>query len=188
MKMKKYLMLLCAAVAVASLVTSCGSSRRATAISEGEREVNLIFNGPQYRTDKEYFRDSGIGVSKDIANAKKIAVQNVRQAIAAMVQSAVEVVVDNYAATQSADASDVIDGTDLEELGRTVVNTQLSGLEIVEEKAFSQADGTFRYHVCMQLSKDNISRAMSRAIDEDAHTRLRKDKEAFRAYFDENIR
>lgn len=186
--MKKYLLLMCAAAALTSLMTSCGASRRLSSISEGEREVNLIFNGPEYRTDKDYFRDNGIGVSKDIANAKKIAVQNARQAIAAMVQSAIQVAVDNYAATQNADASDVIDGNDLEELGRTVVNTQLSGLEIVEEKAFSQADGTFRYHVCMQLSKESISRAMSRALDEDAHTRLRTDKEAFRSYFDEHIR
>ena len=69
-----------------------------------------------------------------------------------------------------------------------MVETQLSGLEIMEEKAFRQNDGTFRYHVCMQLSKDNLSKAMSNAIDEDAKTKLRADKEAFKKYFDEKIR
>lgn len=167
---------------------SCGPSKRTTSVTKGEKEVNLIFNGPEYRSDKKYFRDNGFGVSKDLANAKKIATQNARQSIAAMVQSAVELLVDNYAASQSANGTDVIDGNDLQELGRTVVKTQLSGLEVVEEKAFRQSDGTFRYHVCMQLSKDSLSKAMSDAIDQDVKIKIRADKDKFRAYFDQKIR
>lgn len=178
--------MLIAALAV-SLV-SCGASRKLATITEGEQEVNLIFSSQEYRTDKKYFRDNGFGVSKDLANAKKIAVQNARQSIAAMVQAAVKVLVDNYAATQNADATSVIDGNDLQELGRTVVDTQLSGLEIMEEKAFKQPDGTYRYHVCMQLDKDSLSKAMAQAIDKDVNIKLRADKEKFRAYFDEKIR
>ena len=175
-------------VAMALTLVSCGASRRLATISEGEQELNLIFNGPEYRTDKKYFRDNGFGVSKDLANAKKIAMQNARQTIASMVQSAVEMLVDNYADSQSADGSDYYDANDLQELGRTVVKTQLSGLEVVEEKAFRQADGTIRYHVCMQLSKDNLCKAMNNAIDKDVKIKLRKDKDSFKAYFDEKIR
>lgn len=177
-----------ALAATALTIVSCGASRRLAQISEGEQEVNLVFSGPEYSTDKKYFRDNGFGVSNDMANAKKIAMQNARQAIASMVHSTVKMLVDNYAVTQSADGSEYYDGNDLEVLGRTVVETQLSGLEVMEEKAFRQNDGTFRYHVCMQLSKDNLSKAMSNAIDEDAKTKLRADKEAFKKYFDEKIR
>ncbi|MBO8482690.1 MAG: hypothetical protein IAB75_01005 [Bacteroidetes bacterium] len=177
-----------ALAATALTIVSCGASRRLAQISKGEQEVNLVFSGPEYSTDKKYFRDNGFGVSKDLANAKKIATQNARQSIAAMVQSAVELLVDNYAASQSANGTDVIDGNDLQELGRTVVKTQLSGLEVVEEKAFRQADGTFRYHVCMQLSKDSLSKAMSDAIDQDVKIKIRADKDKFRAYFDQKIR
>ena len=146
--MKRVVSFIIMAAMAVSLV-SCGSSRKAVAITEGEKEVDLIFSGKEYRTDKKYFRDNGFGVSKDLANAKKIALQ---------------------------------------ELGRTVVDTQLSGLEVVEEKAFRQPDGTYRYHVCMQLDKDNLSKAMSKALDKDVNTRLRADKDKFRAYFDEMIR
>lgn len=185
--MKRVVSFIIMAAMAVSLV-SCGSSRKAVAITEGEKEVDLIFSGREYRTDKKYFRDNGFGVSKDLANAKKIALQNSRQSIAAMVHAAVKMLVDNYAATQNADATSVIDGNDLQELGRTVVDTQLSGLEVVEEKAFRQPDGTYRYHVCMQLDKDNLSKAMSKALDKDVNTRLRADKDKFRAYFDEMIR
>ena len=95
---------------------------------------------------------------------------------------------DNYAATQSSDGTEVVDGNDLQELGRAVVDAQLSGLEIMEEKAFKQADGTFRYHVCVQLDKDSLSKAMGQAIDQDAELKLRADKDSFLAYFDQNIR
>lgn len=185
--MKRIVSFIIMAVTAVALL-SCGSSRKTVAITEGEKEVDLIFSGREYRTDKNYFRDNGFGVSKDLANAKKVAVQNARQSIAAMVHAAVKLLVDNYAATQNADATSVIDGNDLQELGRTVVDTQLSGLEIVEEKAFRQQDGTYRYHVCMQLDKDNLSKAMSKALDKDVNTRLRADKDKFRAYFDEMIR
>ena len=97
-----------------------------------------------------------------------------------MLHSAVRLLVDNYAATQSSDGTEVVDGKDLQELGRAVVDAQLSGLEIMEEKAFKQADGTFRYHVCVQLDKDSLSKAMGQAIDQDAELKLRADKDSFR--------
>lgn len=50
-----------------------------------------------------------------------------------MLHSAVRLLVDNYAATQSSDRTDVVDGNDLQELCRTVVYAQLSVLEIMEE-------------------------------------------------------
>lgn len=105
-----------------------------------------------------------------------------------MLHSAVRLLVDNYAATQSSDRTDVVDGNDLQELCRTVVYAQLSVLEIMEEKAFKQADGTFRYYVCMQLDKDSLSKAMGQAIDQDVELKLRADKDSFLAYFDQNIR
>ena len=50
-----------------------------------------------------------------------------------MLHSAVRLLVDNYAATQSSDGTEVVDGNDLQELGRAVVDAQLLGLEIMEE-------------------------------------------------------
>ena len=129
--MKKLLSILIALAAVISVV-SCGASRKLERISEGGQGVDIIFSGSEYRTDKKYFRDKGVGVGKD-----------------------------------------------LQELGRAVVDAQLSGLEIMEEKAFKQADGTFRYHVCMQLDKDSLSKAMGQAIDQDAELKLRADKDSF---------
>ena len=73
--MKRVVSFIIMAAMAVSLV-SCGSSRKAVAITEGEKEVDLIFSGKEYRTDKKYFRDNGFGVSKDLANAKKIALQN----------------------------------------------------------------------------------------------------------------
>lgn len=185
--MKKLLSILIALAAVISVV-SCGASRKLERISEGGQGVDIIFSGSEYRTDKKYFRDKGVGVGKDLVNAKETAVRNARQSIAPMVHSAVRLLVDNYAATQSSDGTEVVDGNALQELGRAVVDAQLSGLEIMEEKAFKQADGTFRYHVCVQLDKDSLSKAMGQAIDQDAELKLRADKDSFLAYFDQNIR
>ena len=184
--MKKILIYAASAIMISSMLASCGASKKVAA-TEGEHEVALVFDEPQYRSDKNYFRDSQSGISKDLSTAKKVAMQNTRQSIGAMVQAQIGLVVENYTANdQAGDATSV--GNDLEEMGRTVVNSQLSGLEIVAEKAFKLPDGSYRYHVCMQLDKDNLSKAMSKALDKDVNTRLRADKDKFRAYFDEMIR
>ena len=176
--MKKILIYAASAIMISSMLASCGASKKVAA-TEGEQEVALVFDEPQYRSDKNYFRDSQSGISKDLSTAKKVAMQNTRQSIGAMVQAQIGLVVENYTANdQAGDATSV--GNDLEEMGRTVVNSQLSGLEIVAD--------TYRYHVCMQLDKDALGDALTAAVEKDSKLKLKVKKDSFRAIYDEVIK
>lgn len=184
--MKKILIYAASAIMISSMLASCGASKKVAA-TEGEQEVALVFDEPQYRSDKNYFRDSQSGISKDLSTAKKVAMQNTRQSIGAMVQAQIGLVVENYTANdQAGDATSV--GNDLEEMGRTVVNSQLSGLEIVAEKAFKLPDGSYRYHVCMQLGKEALGQALTAAVEKDSKLKLKVKKDSFRAIYDEVIK
>lgn len=185
--MKKVLLYASSALAVVLMLSSCGASRKAVAAVEGEQEVKLVFNEDKYHSDKNYFRDSQSGISKDLSTAKKVAMQNTRQSISAMVQAQIGLLVDNYTQNDQV-TEDTSFGNDLEELGRTVVDSQLSGLEIVAEKAFKLPDGSYRYHVCMQLSKDVLEDALTAAVEKDSKLKLKVNKDRFRAIYEEVVK
>ena len=75
------------------LFASCSSSRKAsksTPVTPGEIEVTIPLGGPEYQSDAEYWRAVQTGTSKDMSMAKKVAMQNARQDLAATVQAPVE--------------------------------------------------------------------------------------------------
>lgn len=185
--MKQLFSFAAAALMVSMLTVSCGTARKTVPAVEGEQEVAIVFNESKYHSDKEFFRDSQSGISKDLSAAKKVAMQNTRQSIGAMVEAQIGLVVENYTTNEQTDSDSSV-GNDLEELGRTVVNSQLSGLEIVAEKAFKLPDGSYRYHVCMQLSKDALGDALEEAIEKDAKLKLKVKKNSFRAIYEEVIK
>ncbi len=184
--MKKLVLFIMCAVAVLAL-SSCGASRKMVDITEGQEEVKLIFTEAKYRTDKNYFRDNQSGISKDLSNAKKIAVQNTRQALAAAVSAQVQLLVENYMNVQSSESEVMFDVNEIEELGAAIVNQQLSGIEMVEERSFKLPDGSYRYHVCMQFPKGDLYKAINKALVGNEKLKLKLAKEDFQKYFNEKI-
>ena len=67
------------------LFASCSSGRKAstsTTVTPGEIEVTIPLGGPEYQSNAEYWRAVQTGTSKDMSMAKKVAMQNARQALA----------------------------------------------------------------------------------------------------------
>lgn len=168
-------------LAAAMLFQSCGTRR----IKEGD-EVKLVFAESKYRSDKDYFRENQSGVSKDQSNAKKIAIQNARQALAASVQARVKMVIENYVRTMRLD-NGILDENDMQELAYTIVNTQLSGVDIIGEKAFRLDDGSYRYHICIEVSKEAIEKALEAELMNSESLAAGFDKECFRKIFNEKM-
>ncbi len=184
--MKKFGLFIICAAALLSL-SSCGSSRRLTSITADQEEVKLIFTESKYKTDKKYFRDNQSGVSNDISNAKKLAIQNTRQALASYVCAEVKLLVQNYVNVQAMDGEAVFDSNDMEELGSAIVNIQLSGIELVEERAFKLPDGSYRYHVCMQFPKDDLYEAVNKTLVGNAKLQQKLAKKEFMDYFNDKL-
>ena len=61
------------------LVSACGVQKVNYTKQEERKEVKgLPFSEKQYKTDKDYFRAVGTGVSTDMEMAKKIAFKNMK--------------------------------------------------------------------------------------------------------------
>lgn len=165
-------------------MVSCGSANKA-ASSQEETAVDLVFVEEKYMSDDTHFRANQSGESRDMSIAKKIAVQNTRQELAAHVQAQVQMVVENYLRQLNVE-SGLRNEQDMQELAYTIVNTTLSGTRIIGEKAFKKADGVYRYHVCMELDKQSLIDSLEDKIAKDEKL-VNINKAEFRKIFEEKI-
>src|SRR6187401_1375551 len=65
-------------------------------LPKGEKEVNIPCSGPDYFTNKSFFRANSLGESVDLRVSKEKAMTNARNELAASIQSTVKTVTDNY--------------------------------------------------------------------------------------------
>lgn len=175
------------AALISLAAASCGSSKQATKpIAQDDVEVAIPLSGPKYMSDNKYWRAVQSGISTDVAMAKKVAMQNARQELAATVQHELKAVIENYG--QNAAAGNGTENEDIyEELARTVVNQQMNGVEIADEKLFRQADGKYRSHICLQISKKAVVKKTGDLLSNNERLKLEFDQEQFMKVFEEEM-
>lgn len=167
----------------------CASSKKApktTPVTSGEIEVTIPLGGPEYQSNAEYWRAVQTGTSKDMSMAKKVALQNARQELAATVQHAMKAVIENYGQNASMGPNNENE-TLYQEMARTVINQQMNGVELVGEKLFRLEDGGYRYHVCLQMSREALGSGVADALSNDDRLKLEFDKAQFKKVFDEEM-
>lgn len=171
------------------LFASCSSSKKAAKsmpVTPGEIEVTVPLGGPEYQSNAEYWRAVQSGTSKDMSMAKKVAMQNARQELAATVQHQVKAVIENYGQNAAMGANNENEAL-YQEMARTVINQQMNGVELVGEKLFRLEDGSYRYHVCLQMSREALGTGLSDALSNDDRLKLEFDKAQFKKVFDEEM-
>lgn len=185
--MKKILYFI-VATAIIATGASCSSSKasKGKPISKGEVEIAIPLSGPDYSSNKHYWRSVQMGTSTEVSMAKKVALQNARQDLAATVQAQIKAVLENYG--QNANVDNRAQSENLyQELTRTVVNQTLVGADIAGEKLFQTEDGNYRYHICLQMSKDAVANEMIKQLSEDEIMKLEFDRERFKKVYDEEL-
>lgn len=187
--MSKNFFLIAALFFLTVMSTACGPGKKASALSPvvaGETEVEVPLSEPEYRSDSEYWRAVQNGVSKDLSMAKKIAMQNARQELASVVQHDVKAVIENYGKNASIGFDSEKEGI-YQELGRVVIDNQMNGVDLVGEKLYRLPDGSYRYHVCLQISRDALGSSLAEALSSDDRLMLEFDKARFMKIFEEEM-
>lgn len=185
--MKKLFYLGALLLALTISVSSCGSAKTA-ATPNGLTEQVIPLSGPQYRTDASYFRAVQSGKSKDMAMAKKIALQNARQELAANLKTNIRLVIENYNSNRQLPSEDVTTtNSQMTELAYSVVNERLLGSALSEEKLFTTAAGEFQYFVCVELNKAELKQALIDEMKRNEKMMSEAEIEDFRKIFDEQM-
>jgi hypothetical protein len=176
--------LLFLAGAIAFAGVSCKSKKE---IPTPKGEVEIVLPCSEYKSDKKYFRAYSFGESTDQNVAKKKALSNAREELAAQISSTMKVVGDNY--VKSSEFNNVEEVLErFEQNSRTVINERLSGIKPVCDKLMQvTATGKFKYYVALELSGDDLVDDYYKTLSNDQSLKIDYNYEKFKQTFNEEM-
>lgn len=178
------------AIGLAIGATGCGKKKKAAEAIKppaGEVLIKQYCAGPDYFTDKKFFRANNLGESMDQATAKKRAYTNARADLASSINTTIKRVIDDYVITREFNNREEVEER-YEALTREVVDQQLRGIKTICEEVVKVTEtGNFKYYVAIELSGEDLVSAINEGISKDERLRIDYDYEKFKETFDKEM-
>lgn len=166
-------------------VVSCKSKKNAGP-SADEVFVDIPCSGPDYFTDKKFFRSNAIGESLDQMTAKKKAMSNARAQLATDMSSTMKIVGDNYVKSSEFNNKEEVTET-FQQNARTVVDQSLTGIRIICERQVKTTEGKYKTYIAIELSADKILSKYNERLSKDESLKADYNYEKFKDTFDEEM-
>lgn len=168
-----------------AVMFSCKGKKEA-ALPKGEKEVNIPCSGPDYFTNKTFFRANSMGESSDLNVSKKKAKDNAYAELAASIQATVKTVTDNYVNSREMNNKEDLEER-FEQLNRTIVDQTLSGVKTFCEKQVQTEKGSYRTYIAIELSASDIVQKYNENLSKDERLKIDYDYEKFKETFDKEM-
>lgn len=163
--------------------TGCKKKKEAQA-PPGEVLINEYCTGPEYFSNDEFFRASGLGESMDQATAKKKALSNARADLASSINTTIKGTIDNYVNSREFNNREEVEER-FEGLTREVINQELQGTKTICQKAVRVTDtNNYKYYVALELSGQDLLSKMNERLGSDERLRIDYDYEQFKKTFE----
>ena len=182
--MKKYIL----ALGILPLLSACSGSKKAAnqPIPETEVEVVIPCSGPDFFTNKKYFRANSIGESLDQVVSKKKALSNARADLSASVKILVESVVDNYVKSSELNNLEQVEER-FEGLNREIIKEELVGIKTICEKLTKTTEGKFKTYIAIELSAQKLVDKFHERMMKDDLLMIDYDYEKFKKTFEKEM-
>jgi hypothetical protein len=182
--MKKLTNLALVVVAAAAFtIEGCKSKEK---LPKGETEVVVPCSGPDFFTNKQFFRSNSIGESMDQMTSKKKALTNARNELAQAIQTTVKTVTDNYVNSRTMNDKEELEQR-FESLNREVVDQTLSGVRTICEKLVQAGNGNYKTYIALELSADELVSKYNERLSKDERLKIDYDYEKFKETFDKEM-
>jgi hypothetical protein len=168
------------------LVLSCGSSKKTPSPTSGMTEIKVPLSGPEYKTDKEYYRVVAQGTSPDISLAESIAMSKARTSMASQIQTLVQSVTRSYA-EQIGDQNSISIGTSFQTMSTDVVKQVLPNISVKDSKMFKSETNNYEYWVCVEVSKKDIMNRATQQMSANKELKIENNREAFQKIFESEM-
>jgi len=182
MKKLTYSSLVLFALAGAVMIGCKGKEK----LPKGETAVNIPCSGPDYFTNKNFFRANSMGESSDLVVSKKKGMDNARAELAAAIQSTVKTVTDNYVNSREFNNKEDLEER-FEQLNRTIVDQTLSGIKMIWSTIVLLSCKSFRTYVAIELSASDIVQKYTENLSKDQRLKIDYDYEKFKETFDKEM-
>ena len=154
-------------------------------------EISAPFSEKKYKSNKNFFRVTSSGNSKDLETAKKKAIMNAKSELSGNIRSTVKAVTDQYTNSTTVENNEQFENK-FEELARTVVKEILSDLDVKEEKLFRETDkkmgkDNYSVWVVLEMSRQSVFDDMNNKISKDQKLRLDYDKMKYEKIFNSEM-
>ena len=176
------------ALALAAGFTSCKKKKKVVEDPKpvGEIEIVEYCTGPEYFSDKKTFRATATGESMDREGAKKKARANAEAELARSINATIKVVADNY--INSTEFNNREEATEtFQQLGRTLVDQELTGAIKICEKLTQKADGRYTAYIAIELSGEDLVSKYNENLSKDERIRADYNYEKFKEVFEEEM-
>ena len=182
--MKKYIL----ALGILPLLFACSGSKKVAnqPIPATEVEVVIPCSGPDFFTNKKYFRANSIGESLDQVVSKKKALSNARADLAASVKILVESVVDNYVKSSELNNLEQVEER-FEGLNREIIKEELVGIKTICEKLTKTTEGKFKTYIAIELSAQKLVDKFHERMMKDDLLMIDYDYEKFKDTFEKEM-
>ena len=183
MNISKLLTLSLLSIFLLAGISSCKNKKKANETAKGETLIEVYCSGPEYFTDKKYFRANAIGESLDQMTAKKKALSNARAQLATDMNSTMKIVGDNYVKSSEFNNKEEVTQT-FQENARTVVDQSLTGVRVICEKQTVTAEGKYKTYIAIELSADEILAKYNERLSDNELLKADYNYEKFKETFD----
>jgi hypothetical protein len=172
-----------ALIASASMVmTSCGSSKKATA-EKGYEEVQTFCSGPEYRTGDGIMRANASGNSNDMEISRDKAMTNARNRLSQQMEVFVSNLTDYYKKE-----TDFMENSNMEkrfeELIREVSNNKLQVTYPICEKTTRNDSGNYISYVAVELGGEEFMEQSANRLSADEELKVDYDYEKFKSSYE----
>ena len=150
-------------------------------------EISVPFSEKKYKSNKNFFRVTSSGISKDLETAKKKAIMNAKSELSGNIRSTMKVVTDQYTNSTTVGDNEQFENK-FEELARNVVKEIVSDLDVIEVEAMKETDkksdeDKYSVWVVMEMSRQSVFKDMNNKISKDEKLQLDYDKMKYEKLF-----
>lgn len=184
---KSFSLLIASTLIIVLGLSSCGSKKKATNVSEEEEElVTFYCDGEEYRTDKKNFRANAVGESSDQMTARKKAMSNAKAALAGQIETVIKGTTDNYVNSREFNNTEEVEER-FESLNREVINQQLNNVKTICQKHTRTKDDKYKTYLAIEMTADDLEEAMKDRLSKDKRLKVDYDYEKYKETFDKEM-
>jgi hypothetical protein len=167
------------------LINSCGGPKKATKSGVGTMIEDLPCQ-KDGRSDKNYFRAYASAKSMNLNAAREKALTTARGRLAAQINTTVKQVTDLYMNERTfGEASEFEEK--FEGLTRTVVNQEISNVQVTCEKQSITDDNKYNKFIAIQVAKDEILNSIESQLSNDQKLQVDYDKMKFQEIMNQEM-
>ncbi len=138
------------------------------------------------KSDKKFFRASGMATSSDLALSKEKALLNAKQRLVTLINSNTKTVTDRYVNEREFTESSEFEAK-FENLTREVADETINNLVVTCEKASVLDNGKYRGFVAVEVSREDILNGINKKVTSQQKIQVDYDKKKFEEIFNQEM-